>query len=141
MLFLAQSDTTAGFLSQNPQAINLAKGRKRKEVLLEVDSLQTLKSFVRIPQRHKSLVRRAKKTTFIYPNSKALRVVRDDRHLEFLHHFKALYSSSANPSGEGFSLEFALQKAEVIIEDSRGFFEDIPSKIYKLNTKTLKRRR
>lgn len=141
MLFLAQSDTTAGFLSQNPQIINLAKGREGKEVLLEVDSLQTLKSFVRIPQRHKSLVRRAKKTTFIYPNSKALRVVRDEKHLEFLHCFKALYSSSANPSGEGFSLEFALQKAEAIIEDSRGFFEDIPSKIYKLNTKTIKRRR
>lgn len=141
MLFLAQSDTTAGFLSQNPQAINLAKGREGKEVLLEVDSLQTLKSFLRIPQRHKSLVRRAKKTTFIYPNSKALRVVRDEKHLEFLHHFKALYSSSANPSGEGFSLEFALHRVEVIIEDSRGFFEDTPSKIYKLNTKTLKRRR
>lgn len=139
MLFLAQSDTTAGFLSQTPQEINHAKGREGKEILLEVDSLQTLKSFSKIPQRHKNLVRRAKKTTFIYPNKKALRVVCDELHLEFLKHFGALYSSSANPTRENFSYEFASQKAQVLIQDSRGFFQSSPSKIYKLNQLTLKR--
>lgn len=139
MLFLAQSDTTAGFLSQNESEINLAKGRGGKKILLEVDTLHTLKSFVRIPQAHKALVRRAKKTTFIYPNKLALRVVDEPSHLRFLKAFKWMYSSSANPAGGEFSLEFASQKADVIIQDARGLSQSTPSKIYKLSQNQIKR--
>lgn len=139
MLYLSQSDTTAGFLSLEEKEINSAKERGRKKVLLEVDSLHTLKNFVRVPQKHKNRVRRAKKSTFIYPNLKACRVVKDEWHLRFLHSFKWMYSSSANPSGEGFCLDFAMQKAQVIIQDKRGIFESLPSKIYKLSQTQIKR--
>lgn len=139
MLFLAQSDTTAGFLSQSESKINLAKGREKKKVLLEVESLATLKDFVRIPQKHKNLIRRSSKTTFIYPNSKAYRVIKDPYHLRFLQTFKWMYSSSANPTKKGFDPLYATQKAEVIIKDKRGIYESIPSKIYKINQAQIKR--
>lgn len=139
MLFLAQSDTTVGFLSQNAEHINSAKGREGKKVLLEVDCLATLRNFTRIPEIHKNFVRKAKKTTFIYPNALALRVIKDEFHLRFLHFYKWLYSSSANPTASCFSLDFALQKADIIIEDKRGFFQNSPSKIYKLTRTQAKR--
>lgn len=139
MLFLAQSDTTAGFLSQEESEINLAKGREEKKVLLEVDTLATLKNFVRIPQKHKNLIRRSSKATFIYPNQKACRVIKDTLHLRFLHSFKWMYSSSANPTKKDFSLEFATQKAQVIIQDCRGIYKSNPSKIYQINQTQIKR--
>lgn len=138
MLFLAQSDTTAGFLSQSQREINLAKGREKK-VLLEVQSLATLKDFVRIPQKHKNLIRRSSKTTFIYPNSKACRVVKNTLHLSFLQHFQWIYSSSANPTNKSFTLDYATQKASVIVQDKRGLYESTPSKIYKINQNQIKR--
>lgn len=139
MLYLAQSDTTAGFLSQKQSEINLAKGREAKKVLLEVESLATLKEFVRIPQKHKNLIRRSKKTTFIYPNAKACRVVKESLHLRFLKPFKWMYSSSANPTQKSFNLDFATQKANVIITDKRGLYESSPSKIFKINQNQIKR--
>lgn len=139
MLFLAQSDTTAGFLSQREEEVNAAKDRSKKRVLLEVDSLHTLKNFVRIPQKHKNLVRRAEKSTFIFPNLKACRVIRDEWHLRFLHFYKWMYSSSANPTGGKFCPTFAQQRAEVIIQDKRGIYESTPSKIYKINQAQIKR--
>lgn len=138
-LFLAQSDTTLGFLCQNASKINLAKGRKSQKVLIEVDSLATLRTLSRIPQKHKNMIRRIKKTTFIYPKGQAIRVIRDFWHLRFLSSKRWLYSSSANPTKKSYDLSFAHQKADVIIQDKRGFFEGKPSKIYKINTHSLKR--
>ncbi|ANV97424.1 Sua5 YciO YrdC YwlC family protein [Helicobacter enhydrae] len=137
-LFLAQTDTTIGFLCQDPHTINQAKGRN-KQVLLEVDSLQTLKSFVRVPQKYKNMVRKSRKTTFIYPNCKAIRVVFDSWHLRFLRTLKWAYSSSANLSGKDFDINFATSRADTIIEDKRGLFQAPPSKIYKINQSHLKR--
>lgn len=139
LLFLAQSDTTLGFLSQDPLKINLAKGRGAQKVLIEASSLSVLHTFSRIPQKHKNLIRRMKKTTFIYPKGQAIRVIRDAWHLRFLSSMQWLYSSSANPTKESYNLSFAHQKADVIIQDKRGFFEGKPSKIYKINSRTLKR--
>lgn len=139
MLFLAQSDTTVGFLSQTKGEINCAKQRNGKKILLEVENFQILKQFTRIPQTHKNFIRRSCKSTFIYPNQLALRVVKDKFHSEFLRYFGWMYSSSANPTGGKFCLDYAKEKAEVIVEDVRGLYESAPSKIYKLSSSHIKR--
>ncbi|WP_027327724.1 Sua5 YciO YrdC YwlC family protein [Helicobacter pametensis] len=138
-LFLAQSDTTAGFLCQDPHKINRVKQRGSQKVLIEVDSLATLQTFTRTPSRFKNHIRRSKKTTFIYPNGLAIRVVKDEQHLKFLTRFGWMYSSSANRTKESYDDTFASQAVEVIIKDRRGFFEGRASKMMKLNSKIQKR--
>lgn len=139
MLFLAQTDTTIGFLSKDREKINQAKQRDNQKTLLEVSSLKCLKDFVRVPQKHKNLIRRSSKTTFIYPNGKAIRVIKDPLHLRFLTPFQWLYSSSANLTKEQYNPSFAFEKAEVVIQDKRGLFQAQASKILRLNRHTQKR--
>ncbi len=137
-LYLAQTDTTAGFLSQDAKKLAEAKKRSSaKPFLIAVDSFATLKKFTRVPKRHKNLVRRAKKVTFVYPNNKALRVVKDRDHLTFLSKLSWAYSTSANRSGKDFDEEWARSIADVVVEDSRGLFAGRASRIVKLG----KRRR
>ena len=67
MLYLAQTDTTAGFLSKDEKEINKVKGRAlQTPCILTMSSLKELVSLVRVPKAHKNLVRKAKKTSFIY---------------------------------------------------------------------------
>ena len=133
-IYLTQTDTTVGFLSQNKEKLNYIKNRSLNQpILREVDSLETLKSFVRVPKIHKNRVRRSKKTTFIFPNGESFRVVRDSRHLEFLKKFKWMYSTSANLHGKNFNEKWAREAADVIVEDKRGFVEGKASNIYKLS--------
>lgn len=132
-VYLAQTETTAGFLSQNPDTLACIKNRPEgKSFLISVDSLQTLKTFTRVPKSHKNGVRRASKTTFAYPCGLAIRVVKDEAHLQFLGKIKWSYSTSSNPSGKGFDETFAMDKAEIIVFTCKGFFESIPSAIFKL---------
>ena len=85
LVYLAQTETTAGFLSQNATALARIKNRPSgKSFLISVDSFQTLRSFTRVPRQHKNHIRRAKKTTFAYPCGLAIRVVKDKAHLQFL---------------------------------------------------------
>jgi len=138
-IYLVQTDTTVGFLSQNKESLNSVKGRKKSQkVLREVDSLETLKSFVRVPNRFKKKVRNFKKTTFIYPNGESFRVVKDERHLEFLKKFKWMYSTSANKTGCKFDEKWAREKVDIIVED-RGFFEGEASQIYKISRERIKK--
>jgi len=138
-IYLVQTDTTVGFLSQNKESLNNVKGRKKSQkVLREVDSLETLKSFVRVPNRFKKKVRNFKKTTFIYPNGESFRVVKDERHLEFLKKFKWMYSTSANKTGCKFDEKWAREKVDIIVED-RGFFEGEASQIYKISRERIKK--
>ncbi|RAZ52778.1 Sua5/YciO/YrdC/YwlC family protein [Campylobacter hyointestinalis] len=136
MIYLAQTDTTAGFLSQNLEELNRLKNRPLNQpCLICVSKFEMLKNFTRVPCKFKNLVRRAKKTTFIYPNSKALRVVKDCDHAKFLDEIGWVYSSSANIHGQKFDLEFAKNSADVILD---GDFKELsPSKIYKLSTTNL----
>jgi len=70
MIFLAQTDTTAGFLSKDFRELNRAKRREQDQpCVLATAKFSELKNFVRVPQKFKNFVRRAKKTTFIYANS------------------------------------------------------------------------
>jgi len=67
-LYLTQTDTTIGFVSQDISKIDRAKKRlPNKYYIRVVDSLESLKTFTRVPQKYKNRVRRAKKSTFIFP--------------------------------------------------------------------------
>jgi len=138
-IYLVQTDTTVGFLSQNKEKLNKIKGRKKSQkILREVDCLETLKEFVRVPNKFKKIVRNAKKTTFIYLNGESFRVVKDERHLEFLKKFKWMYSTSANKTGCKFDEKWAREKTDLIVEDKE-FFEGEASRIYKLSKERIKR--
>lgn len=142
LVYLVQTDTTAGFLSQNAHKLALCKQRDIKQpFIICVDSFKTLHTFTRVPLKYKKEVRRSKKSTFIYPNKKALRVVKDEEHLQFLRKLTWAYSSSANETKKNFEIEYAKQKADIIIEDARGFFEDTPSKMFKITTQKRRRLR
>ena len=141
-VYLAQTETTGGFLFQNNEALIRTKNRPSgKSFLMSVDSLQTLQKFTRVPSNYKSNVRRAKKTTFAYPCGLAIRVVKDEEHLKFLRKLSWSYSTSSNPSGQGFDEAYALEKADVIVYTKKGFFEDTPSSIYKLGKASIRKLR
>lgn len=168
-VFLAQSDTTAGFLCANPKKLNRLKKRdENQKILLALSDFIELKKRFRVPPFAKKMVRNARKTSFVLPNGRSFRVVkkpqrismerkRESResnkkksnvlglgsivaggdipkssslHSDFLAHFGGLYSTSANESGKPFSLEWAVQNADIIVIDS--LYEAKPSKIYKL---------
>ncbi len=141
-IYLVQTETTVGFLSQN--AKKLAKVKKRepnKPFLISIDSFKRLKEFARVPKKYKKMVRRAQKTTFVYPNKKALRVIKQENHLRFLKKFGWMFSTSANESGKRFDYLFASENVDIIVEDNRGFFEGKPSKLIKLGKNRAKKLR
>lgn len=140
MIYLAQTDTTAGFLSQNLQELNALKKRPLNQpCLITTSKFTKLKDFSRVPNKFKNFVRKAKKTTFIYPNKKAIRVVKNHPHSLFLDEISWAYSSSANLHGDKFDLEFARKSADKIIDGE--FFENTPSSIIKLSKTRLKKLR
>jgi len=132
VIYLAQTDTTVGFLSQNKNALLHVKKRDiKKEFIISVDSFKTLKIFTRIPKKYKKFIRKAKKTTIVYPKNIAIRVVKDKEHLKFLKKIKWVYSTSSNKAGEDFKRDFAKEKADVIIYNKLDFDEKNPSMIVK----------
>ena len=115
-LFLTQTDTTIGFVSQEPTKIDRAKRRlPNKHYIKVVDSLERLKTFTRVPTQYKNRVRRSKKTTFIMPNGLSFRVVKDSEHNLLLNRIGWVYSSSANLSGAEYDKQYAEDNAEVIV--------------------------
>jgi tRNA A37 threonylcarbamoyladenosine synthetase subunit TsaC/SUA5/YrdC len=138
MLYLTQTDTTVGFLSVDRASIAKAKNRDiNQPFLITLSSLDKQKRLVRTPSRFKNMVRRSKKTTFLYPNKKAIRVVRDTPHSNFLDKFDFLYSSSANKHGCLFDYSFAYERADIIVEDREGFLQKSASSFYKLGKKKI----
>ncbi|MGP1449575.1 MAG: Sua5/YciO/YrdC/YwlC family protein [Wolinella sp.] len=139
-IYLTQTDTTAGFLSEDSLALARLKGRPEgKPILLAVDSLRELASFVRVPVAFKKLVRRAEKSSFIYPNNIGIRVVKSKRHGQFLTRFRRLYTTSSNPSGAHFDMDFAYKMCDVVVVDEMGIVEGKASQIWKLGR--LKRKK
>jgi tRNA A37 threonylcarbamoyladenosine synthetase subunit TsaC/SUA5/YrdC len=137
-VFLTQTDTTIGFVSQNADRLDLLKKRlPNKHYIKAVNSLNTLQSFTRVPQRHKKRVRRANKTTFIMPSGKSYRVIYDKHHLLLLDRLKWAYTTSANLSGLVYDESFARKAADVVIEPLKE--TKSASKIYKLGNYSLKR--
>lgn len=141
-ILLAQTDTTVGFLSTDAKRLEEAKLRPSSKQFLKV--YPSFKEFKndggRIPPKYKKFVRRAKKTTFIVKN-RASRIVKDPIHLQLLANYSWLYSTSANKSGCGFDKEYCLEKSDIIIEDARGFKEDSPSALFKINNVRCRRLR
>ena len=140
-VYLVQTDTTVGFLSNNSYKLSIIKQRDpNQKILRTVDSFKTLQQFIRVPNRFKKRVRNSKKTTFIYPNKESFRVVdKDSKHQNFLKKHTILYSTSANLTKQEFNEEFAINSADVILLTKEGFNNTSSSKIYRLSKSTITR--
>jgi tRNA A37 threonylcarbamoyladenosine synthetase subunit TsaC/SUA5/YrdC len=138
LVFLTQTDTTIGFVSQNPARLDAIKQRPpHKHYIKAVPSLAVLNTFARIPKKYRTLVRRAKKTTFVLPNGHSYRVVRDKHHLLLIERLGWAYTTSANLSGHPYDEKFAKEAADVVITPLNTGSK--ASDIYKLNRHTIKR--
>lgn len=142
-VYLAQTDTTVGFLSNDDKKLTSIKQRPQTQKILQVvDSFETLKTHVRVPQKFKKHVRNAKNTTFIYPNQASYRVVdSSNEHYTFIKKFKTMYSTSANLTQHHFDESFAKEHCDVIVEDKNGFYEAPSSRLIKLSCTKIKKLR
>jgi len=137
-VFLTQTDTTIGFVSQNADRLTQIKQRPpHKHYIKAVNSFKTFKIFTRVPSSHKNRVRRSNKTTFIMPNGHSYRVVRDKHHLLLLNRLRWTYTTSANLSSEAYDEEFAEKSADIVITPLKQ--KSSASNIYKLGKITFKR--
>jgi tRNA A37 threonylcarbamoyladenosine synthetase subunit TsaC/SUA5/YrdC len=135
-IYLVQTDTTVGFLSQNRQKLSKIKQRDEdKPILRVVPSLAMLQRFTRIPKHHRKKIRRATKSTFIYPNGHSFRLICDKTHARFIQKFGWMYSTSANQTNHSFDKDFAYEMADIIVQSPKGFYEAKASKITKLGKK------
>jgi tRNA A37 threonylcarbamoyladenosine synthetase subunit TsaC/SUA5/YrdC len=138
LVFLTQTDTTIGFVSQNADKLTAIKQRPpHKHYIKALPSLKTLKSFTRVPNSHKNRVRRSKKTTFIMPNGHSYRIVEDRHHLLLLNRLGWAYTTSANLSSKEYDENFAKKSANIIITPLKQKYS--ASNIYQLGKITLKR--
>lgn len=140
-IILAQTDTTVGFLSQDASLLIHAKKRDEGKPFLKVfTSLKVLQEHTRIPLKHRSWFRHARKTTFVIHNQ-AFRYVSQEPHASLIAQYGWLYSTSANESGKHFDRTYCEAQSDLIIEDSRGLQESAPSRIFKLTATKFKRLR
>ncbi len=141
LVYLVQTDTTVGFSSLNDEKLSIIKQRPTsKKILHTVDTFKTLNEHTRIPKKFRRKVRNSKKTTFIYPNTKSFRVVNKNCDFyDFIHKFNILYSTSANKTTESFEKNFAINCADIIVENKKGFYETKASTIVKISKKTIKK--
>ena len=142
LVYLAQTDTTVGFLSQDAQKLSEIKERpSHKPFIQSFDSLKTYTQMGgRVPNRHKSRLRRSSSTTFVV-NNRAIRIVADGKHHQLLSKHGWFFSTSANEKSKTYESGFAEQKADVVVEDERGLFEGTASNIYQINSKKIRRLR
>jgi tRNA A37 threonylcarbamoyladenosine synthetase subunit TsaC/SUA5/YrdC len=138
-IYLIQTNTTVGFLSQNLEKLNKIKKRPPNKKFLKV--VNSYKLLPRINKRYRRQVRKTTNNITYVINNEAYRVITEKNHKEFLDKFKWMYSTSANESGKKFDEKFAKNKADIFVIDNRGYFEAKPSKIMKLYKKGLKKLR
>jgi tRNA A37 threonylcarbamoyladenosine synthetase subunit TsaC/SUA5/YrdC len=139
LIYLAQTDTTAGLLSYDFAALNRIKGREESQpCILTAASWRDL-GRPRVPNAHKNRVRRAKKTTFLLPNGLSFRIVQAHPHAAFLRQMGAMYSTSANPTGKPFDPSFAISQADVVVDEE--LHEGASSNIIKLSRTKAKKLR
>ena len=137
-VFLTQTDTTIGFVSQNADKLTKIKQRPpHKHYIKAVNSLKTLNHFTRVPSKYKNQVRRAKKTTFIMPDGHSYRIIQDRHHLLLLNRIKWAYTTSANLSGHEYDEVFATKMADIIIGPLQKSAK--ASSIYQLGKETIRR--
>lgn len=136
-IFLVQTDTTAGLLSQDRLKLNAIKNRPLEQKIIKTSPyLKELKKVSRVPMTHKNKVRKAKKTTFIYPNKESFRVI-FGKHTKFYKKYSLdwAYSTSANEHKKNFDISIA-KKADIIIKP---LYENKSSKMIKLGKTRLKK--
>ena len=140
-VYLVQTDTTVGFLSNDSYKLSIIKQRNpNQKILRTVDSFKTLQQLIRVPNRFKKRVRNSTKTTFIYPNKESFRVVdKNSKHQSFLKKHNILYSTSANLTKQEFNEEFAINSADVVLFTKEGFSNTGSSKIYRLSKSAITR--
>jgi len=140
MVFLTQTDTTIGFVSQNADRLTEIKQRPpHKHYIKALPSLQSLKTFTRVPERHKNRIRRAKRSTFIFPDGHSYRVIRETDHLQLIQKLGWAYTTSANISGRPYDKAFAEESADVIVKFPTQKGRQSASQIFKLNNISIKR--
>jgi len=141
LIYLAQTDTTVGFLSNSDEKLAIIKNRPiLQKTLRVVDSFKTLKTYVRVPNQHKRMVRNSKKTSFVYPKGESFRVVnRNNKHHKFIKKFGSMYSTSANESGANFDIDFVTQRCDVEVLTNKKHFECDASSILKLRKTNIER--
>ena len=140
LVYLTQTDTTIGFVSQDAQKLSSIKSRPpHKHYIKAVDSLSTLVQHTRIPVRHKNRIRRAHKSTFILPNGHSYRVIHDSKHLALISKLAWAYSTSANLSDKPYDEQWARSVADVVIEPLVD--KGTPSNIYKINNRSIQKTR
>lgn len=140
LLFLTQTDTIIGFVSQDSNKIDIAKKRlENKSYIKVVNSNKELQKHTRVPNNHKNLLRRAKYTTFIMPNKKSYRIVKNSNHNLLLNRLKWAYSSSANISGEKYNKNYAQNKSEVTTSNLNNKIEK-ESTIFQLSKHFIKKK-
>ncbi len=137
-VFLTQTDTTIGFVSQNEAKLTQIKQRPpHKYYIKALTSLKTLQSFTRVPAAHKNRLRRANRTTFIMPDGHSYRLVRNSYHTLLLNRLQWAYTTSANLSGKPYDEAYAKASADVIVAPLGEAHK--PSAILKLGRTTMKR--
>ncbi len=137
-VFLTQTDTTIGFISQDAERLTQIKQRPpHKHYIKALPSLHALKSCTRVPNKYKNRVRKARKTTFIMPNGYSYRIVKNKHHLLLLNRVGWTYTTSANLSGKDYDEQFAQEAADIVIRPLKQ--KCSASDIYKLGKISLKR--
>lgn len=140
MVTLSSTDTTIGFLSQSRTALDRVKGRiNSKPYITALPSLYSLRQRVRASKRHHRFLRRARRTSFVFPNGESYRIVRDSRHLLLLRRLGWAYTTSANPAGKPYDEEFARDKADLVVEPLE--IRHPPSRILHLSKRHIRRLR
>jgi tRNA A37 threonylcarbamoyladenosine synthetase subunit TsaC/SUA5/YrdC len=138
-VFLTQTDTTIGFVSQNANQISRIKQRpSHKNYIKALPSLKALKKQTPVPNKYKNLVRRAKKTSFIIKGN-SYRIIRNHPHTLLLKRLGWAYTTSANLSGESYNEEFAKKSADVMVSFPNTQKSLYASKIYQLGCCRIKR--
>ncbi len=129
-----------GFVSRSAQRLTQTKQRPpHKHYIKALPSLKQLKTFVRIPEKYKNRVRRAERTTFIFPDGHSYRIIKEKHHLSLIQKLGWAYTTSANLSGESYDLKFAADSADVIVGYPDNKEVKSASSILKLNNIRIKR--
>lgn len=143
MIYLAQTDTTVGFLSTDLKVLNKIKKRElNQKVLTAVSSFKYLKTLTRIPNKYKNMVRRSTKKSFIYPNNSSYRVIpRQSLHSNLIGKYRYLYSTSANEKDKGYDENFAINSVACIVYNKDKFSQKMASEIFKISNHNIKKLR
>ncbi len=139
-VFLTPTDTTIGFISKSSSCLDIVKKRPSdKEYITALSSLEKLKSLTRVPQKYKNQVRRANRSTFIFPNGNSYRLVKNIQHKNLIDKLEETYTTSANISGEEYNKIFAEDNADIIISFSKLNKNSEASNIFRITIKSIKR--